>query len=183
MASPCVVTAHLKESRGMKISYELRQQDFVDAFAAHRKSKPITRWTRPIVITFAGLVILLLLVNVLVQRTYESLTSAMPAFIVFVLWFSMLWAFPRWAARKQFRGQPGAQGLRTLELDQSGTHSQWNGGAMDIEWKNYVRFAEDQNVFLLYSSPVAFNIVPKRVLTADELNGIREMLQQKIRRG
>lgn len=167
----------------MKISYELRQQDFVDAFAAHRNSKPFTRYTRRALIVLAGLVLALLLVNILLQRSSESLTAAIPVFVVFAFWSAMMWALPRWAARKQFRGQPRAQGPRTLELGQSGTHCQWNGGAMDMEWKNYVRFAEDENVFLLYTSPVTFNIVPKRSFTTDELNRIREIIQQNIRRG
>ena len=54
--------------------------------------------------------------------------------------------------RRQFLQQAGAHGPKTLTLNASGASWKWNGGASDIEWKNYTQ----------YTSPAWFNIPPKR---------------------
>ena len=65
-------------------------------------------------------------------------------------------------------------------LDASGIHWQWNGGSADIEWKNFVRFQETRNQFLLYSSPAIFNVVPKRALTPDEMSAFRQLVTERL---
>ena len=167
----------------MKITYELRQEDFLEAFAAHRKSKTFAKWATRIFIAMAGLVTAVVLVSLLVRPSAETLIADIPFFIVVAIWIVMLWALPRWAARKQFRGQPSAKGSRTLTLDEAGVHWNWDGGSAYTEWKNYVRSVESDNLILLYTSPVSFNIVPKRALTAEELNGMRGTIEQNIRIG
>jgi hypothetical protein len=164
----------------MKITYELSQKDFLDAFATHRNSKPAARWLRIIFIVMAVICFIAVILSVLIGSAGD-LQSVMPAIAAFAFWVVILWALPRWAARKQFSGQPGAQGPRTLTLDETGVHWQWDGGASYVEWRNYVRSVEGESMILLYTSPVAFNIVPKRALNADELSGVRDLVQRNIR--
>ncbi len=58
----------------------------------------------------------------------------------------------------------------------------WNGGSSDVEWKNYVRAFEGKNQFLLYTSPACFNIIPKRVMTQEQLLELQRLLKQNISR-
>jgi len=104
----------------------------------------------------------------------------MPFFGLILLWVGILRGVPRWNARKQFLKQPGAQGQRTVLIDDSGIHWRWNGGSSDIAWKNYVRSLEAKKQFLLYTSPACFNIIPKRVLTPEGLLELRSLLKQNI---
>lgn len=68
-------------------------------------------------------------------------------------------------------------------LDTDGTHWRWDGGSSDVEWKSYVRWIETKNEILLYTSPVLFNIVPKRALTSEQLSQLRTLLTQSIGAG
>ena len=67
-----------------------------------------------------------------------------------------------------------------LTLDASGAHWRWNGGSSDVDWKNYIRWAEGRNQILFYTSPACFNILPKRAIAAEQLNEIRSLLNQNI---
>ncbi len=108
----------------------------------------------------------------------RALSNFIPLFALAVLWVVLLWAIPWWAARRQFTRQPAVQGPRTMVLDARGAHWRWDGGAADIEWKNFVRCTEGKSQFLLYTSPACFNIVPKRSLTPEQMSELRELLHK-----
>jgi hypothetical protein len=46
----------------------------------------------------------------------------------------LFWTAPSRAARKQFRGQPAAQGFRTVIIDEDGVHSRWDTGSADVAY-------------------------------------------------
>jgi len=164
----------------MTITYELRQEDFYKAFAAHRNSKTFSKWARRIILAMAGLITAVVLIGLLIRPSAEALIADMPFFIVMTFWVVMLLVLPRWNARKQFIGQPAAKGARTLTMDQTGVHWRWDGGSADVEWKNFIRSVESESLILLYTSPACFNVVPKRSLSAEELNSVRATIQQNI---
>src|SRR5262252_3160670 len=124
----------------MKITYELRQEDFLRALAAHRNGKTFARWAKRIFIALVGLLSAIVLLNLFVQRSVETLIANLPFFVVVAVWSVILCSLPRWTARKQFMGQPSAKGSRILTMDETGIQWSWNGGSADVEWKNYVRF-------------------------------------------
>ncbi|HTV64514.1 MAG TPA: YcxB family protein [Bryocella sp.] len=164
----------------MQITYELTQKDFFDSLIAHRNRSAVTRWSLRIILTvvfaFAALGIFLLVI----RPSSHVLSNAAPLIGLAVFWGVLLWACPWWAARNQFRKQPSAQGPRTLELDTTGVHWRWDGGTADIEWKNITRFLETKNEFLLYTSPAAFNMVPKRALTPEQVSELRALLSEHV---
>ena len=55
-----------------------------------------------------------------------------------------------------------------MTLDESGIHWRWTTGQADVEWTNFIRFLESKTVFLLYTSPACFNVVPKRASLPDK---------------
>ena len=67
-----------------------------------------------------------------------------------------------------------------MRLDGSGIHWRWKGGQADVEWTNFIRFLESNTLFLLYTSPACFNIVPKRAFTPGETESFRGLLQEKL---
>ena len=111
------------------------------------------------------------------------LLNLRPLCIVAILWAVIMWAIPWLSARTQFLKQPAAQGARTLLVDETGIRWRWSGGSSDVEWRNYIRYFESKRMFLLYLSPVVFNMVPKRALTAVQISEFRRILEQKIPKG
>lgn len=167
----------------MEINYELTQQDFQEAVLAHRRRSVGARWTWRIMKVLGILLIALMVIGILsgsAQPREEWLPNFAPFFGAAAVWAALIWAGPWWSARNQFLKQPSAKGARSLALDDAGLHWRWTGGSADIQWMNLIRAHESKHLFLLYSSPACFNIVPKRALSPEGLACFRGLLQQHI---
>ena len=164
----------------MQLHYELTEMDFRRAFAAHRNRRALTRWFWRGIYVWVIVLGIIGLAPFAVRPSRETFANAIPALVFLALWIAVLWGIPRWSAYRQFRKQPAAQGSRSLVLDEFGLHSEWNGGTAQNAWKNIVRYLETPELFLLYTSPACFNIVPKRGMDAEQLAGIRGLLSQHV---
>ena len=166
--------------RAVEITYELTEKDFYGSIIAHRNRSTFTKWTFRVMLTIAFLAAALAITALVLRPTSETLSNAAPLLVIVLLWVLCKWGSPWWTARTQFRKQPSAQGPRTLQLDSIGVHWRWDGGTADIEWKNITRFLETRNEFLLYTSPAAFNPVPKRALTSEQISQLRSLLSEHL---
>jgi YcxB-like protein len=165
----------------MQVGFQLTQQDFLQALQTHRNRVSFRKWTFLFVAFLLLGVSALNLVSLVVDRSTQNLRNFFPFFLLLSLWGALLWLGPRWGARTQFRKQPSAQGMRQVSIDEIGIHSRWDGGSADVEWKNYIRFTESRDLFLVYSSPACFGMLPKRAFSAEQLDAFRSLLSDKIR--
>jgi YcxB-like protein len=165
----------------MQISYELTEKDFGESFVAHRNRNALSKWSRKVFVWTVALCTTLAIIGFLAKPSAQGARNLLPLLALVMVWIAALWILPRRNLRRQFLKQPGAHGPRMLLLDSSGAHWRWNGGSSDIEWRNYIRSVEGKNQILFYTSPACFNILPKRVLAAEQLSEIRELLKQHIR--
>ena len=55
---------------------------------------------------------------------------------------------------------------------------QYINGAMD--WRAVKSYRENDKVFILYSAPARFSIIPKRACTDEQISELRTILRQKI---
>jgi YcxB-like protein len=170
----------LKKCPVMQITYELTQKDFTEAYTAHRSGKAFSRWSRRIFISIMVLMALVVLLESVTRPGLETARSLLPLLVLIAMWIGVLWILPWWTMRRQFLQQPGAHGPRALALDDAGAHWKWSGGSSDVEWKNYIRSVEGKNQILFYTSPACFNILPKRSMSPQQLDEIRELLKQNI---
>ena len=160
----------------MEITYELTQKDFFDSIIAHRNA----RWSFRIALGIALLSGAVFVVVIVAQPALRTTTNAVTTVALIAFLVLCTWIAPWRAARNQFRRQPSAHGPRTLTLDSKGMHWRWDGGAADVEWKNVTRYLEAKDGFLLYVSPAVFNMVPKRALSASQLNDLRSLLAAHV---
>jgi len=115
-----------------------------------------------------------------VDRTSKAFVNIVPLFALAAGWGIFMWVTPWLTARTQYLQQPAARGPRTMELSSTGVHWRWDGGQADVEWKNFIRILESKNLFLLYTSPACFNIVPKRALTPEETTEFRDLFERHL---
>jgi YcxB-like protein len=164
----------------MTVTYELAQRDFYEALLAHRNRSTLTKcflwfitfmWVACAVITVLGIAL---------RPDLQPQKNLLPLVLLGAFWMFIFWGSPWLAARNHFWKQPSAQGTRTMLLDAAGIHWQWNGGSADVGWRNFVRFQETKNHFLLYSSPAIANIVPKRALTLDQMGAFRQFVTEHL---
>ena len=163
----------------MELTYDLTQKDFYDSFLAHRQRSVVSKWSFRLLFVF---IFLFPAIGLLTLATNHQTTfvSVIPLFALAAFWAIFIWGAPWWSARTQFLQQPAAQGSRTMTLDGSSIHWRWKGGQADVEWTNFIRFLESKNLFLLYTSPACFNIVPKRAFAPGETESFRGFLQEKL---
>jgi hypothetical protein len=83
-------------------------------------------------------------------------------------------------ARRQFRNTPSAQGLITLKVQDEGLHFHSPNTDASVSWKHYIKWIEDGSVFVLFSSPLIFVIIPKRAFDTDQLPRFKDILREKI---
>ena len=163
----------------MELTYDLTQKDFYDSLLAHRQRSMVSKWSVRLMLGFVCLLPVIGLV-ILMTDHQVPLGTVIPLFVLAAFWAILMWGTPWWSARTQFLQQPAAHGSRTMTLDGSGIHWRWKGGQADVEWRNFIRFLECKTVFLLYTSPACFNIVPKRAFVSGETDSFRGLLQEKL---
>ena len=160
----------------MEIQYRLKESDFRRALITHRRARPVGRWFLPI-----GVISLLITALVIVTNSIGHKTDGtIPAILVAVYMVLCLWIAPYWTARSLFRKQPSARSIYTLVIDHSGIQSEWDGGSSNSLWKNYVRFLESEDAFLIYSAPILFRILPKRAFSTEQCEEFRSLAAQHI---
>jgi hypothetical protein len=162
----------------MTITYELKEKDFYEGLIACRNRRPFTRWGLRLVIAVNVFFVAFGLFAAIVRPETNSLSDLLVPSGLLIFFVLLFWVSPWLSARKQFRGQPGAQGARTVTLDSTGVHWSWDGGNGDVAWKNYVSYLETKNVFLLFSSPIMFGVIPKRSLSAEQVPELRSLLEE-----
>ena len=164
----------------MQVTYELNQRDFYDSFIAHRNRNPIGKWAFRVVITIVFGFAVLGVFGLIARPSSQALSNLAPLMLLAGFWAVLVWVAPWRTARSQYRKQPSAHGPRSLLVDDLGVHWRWNCGTADIEWKNLIRWQETKTLFLLYSSPACFNIVPKRGLGDEDVASLRSLLAEHI---
>ena len=95
------------------------------------------------------------------SHVVSKITSLYPLALFYGCTF--LWILPWWAARMLFSKRPSIQESQTLTVDATGAHWSWDSGSYVLAWKNFIRWHEGKNGFVLYTSPATLNIVPKRL--------------------
>lgn len=164
----------------MTINFQFILEDYQDAFRAHmRKGASLsTRWTLKI-ITVAGFLLVAMGI-VLVAAGQRNLSTWLTPALIGCMWIWIgMGRYPR-AAKSQFTKNPMLQQPRTIEISADGVKTDAGVASSDMRWQAYLRFLESDKVFLLYTSPACFVIIPKRVLQPFQTDELRQILQTHI---
>jgi len=164
----------------MQFTYELTEEDFIEAYRAHRERSAFNKWSTKIVFWF---VILLGAAGIVVSalaRDLRPVKMVVPLVILALVWKLVFTVLPRWNMRRQFRKQPGAQGVKTISFESDGLHFSSENGSGVSAWKNYVRWAEGKNQVLLYNSPYYYIVVSTSTLAPAQRAELLAMLKEKI---
>jgi hypothetical protein len=71
--------------------------------------------------------------------------------------------------------------LEANGFDENGFYTEDDGGNLSvIHWDKFIKWRESKEIFLIYLSPHLFVFLPKRLVSPEEQNQIRELLKQKI---
>lgn len=136
---------------------QLEHQDVVEALNA----QPGSRFK-----TAVGLAISSAAVVVVIQSTSEN--ASPPWLVIGILFAAPLLARfgKRLVAARMLKSLPPAQRSVKLEVSKQGVLLSSQGASTRLPWSKIISTRETRKVFLIYTSPTAFVIVPKRAFDA-----------------
>lgn len=164
----------------MQLSYELSQKDFYESLIAHRNRMQLAKWSIRVIVAILLLAASGGVLAIILKPDSKTVSNFAPLFFLMIFWAILLWIGPWLSARKQYQQQPSAKGVRTMDAEAAGVHWTWQGGETFIKWPMFVRWLETKTQFMVYTSPVAFHMVPKRVLSPEQTDEFRSLLRQNI---
>ena len=163
----------------MNFEYQLTEQDFVDAFRAHWCRSLTWRIMRPVgLVLLVGLVVLSIFVAR--GRSYDQAFQAILPLAILIVFWAVLLLSPVWQVKRLFRKNPDSHRPTKVEMDDESIRTRSADSESTMRWTKFVSFVESEKSFLLYPSAMGFNILPKRVLTSEQIEQLRTLIARHV---
>ena len=163
-----------------QINYEISEQDYLNAqkLAIRKHPKILTRVILRI-LPYWGFFVALAVAWSVFERGFGWQTSMLLplAFAVFALSSPLLL---KRAQKAVYRKTTSLQGPRTMSADEQGLSFEGPNFSSQLKWPFFLKFAEDDNVFVIYQSNQIFHIIPKRQLYPQQILDLREAFTRHI---
>jgi len=145
------------------------EEDYLNANKLHRRNSRTWRWLYILLVTE---LFLLFLYCFLVQRWTPALIGVLLA-VVMILY--MLYYLP-YRLRKLFRQMKDLHRPFTITVDEAGTHIRNEMGEAKRPWDIFLKWMENEDILILYHSDLTFSMFPRRYMTEESAQFIREQL-------
>jgi hypothetical protein len=157
----------------LEARYQCNIDDYLEAQSAHaRKSR---------IFPFLMALTFVLIAIGLLQSVTMGLSQGAPALGIGVFWLACGVVFrPMWF-RRDFRRHPNFAVAQVVVISEDGLETKCEIGASDTKWSAYSKFRETRNLFMLYMGARLFRVIPKRALSAAQVDELRALLRNKLR--
>ena len=108
------------------------------------------------------------------QALQYNQAGAITLVAVAVFYLVLIWLQPVIASRRAIPRQV------TWNLTDEGARIDNEVASTEMQWRAYIRFKETPKMFLLYVQKGQAHFIPKRILTANQLYELREILRAHI---
>lgn len=156
----------------MEIRFRLTEEDSLNAFRA--VSMP--SWGMYL---FVLLLALLFLVGIYLINHGLSVAGWIWLVLSAVLGIAV-YEVPRNQVRRSLRSNPSAEGEVTYVLDDKGTVATFATGESRLDWRAYIKYKETGTMFLLFFSPSRYASIPKRAMSAEQIEELRGLLKARV---
>ncbi len=163
------------------IVIQLEPQDLVHALRLHFRQHLRSRGglIRLAITWLLGMVAYGILVGGLVDAHGAFLSIlgfAIPALIAIIgIPFLIVYAMGGRAARRTFREQKTLQKPYHFSWTENGVHLWSDFGEARLQWSDFLKARQDRHCMLFYESQRLYRIVPKRVLTNDQIGELQAL--------
>jgi hypothetical protein len=162
----------------MKILCRYTLDDYLEAHRLHRKGSIWRQWER--VVGFLFLFICIGAGLLIVLPTPRLYRTALPLLGLAVFWVLLLFVFPRMRIQYVFKRNPYLNQESTVEVSEEGILTENPNMRSQRNWNMFIRWAENERLFMVYSAPNQFLLLPKRSLAAGEADQLRDLLGRKL---
>jgi uncharacterized membrane protein len=158
----------------LSLTYHITQEDFVAAQRAHQRRNLAGRIQFRLGMFLFGLFLLMTIFSVIfTPRVWMNYTLP----LVLAAAYLYLYYF---AHRLAYRKNAGLFSDIAVDVSSDGIHIITPHSESTVPWSRYLRWIESKDVFLLYVGQRTFNIIPKRVLTAEQQDSLRTLLKRNV---
>lgn len=164
----------------MHVDYEISERDYLDGqrLAIKNSSVRMIRWTRFVLPSFGVLLAAFLTYGILTQGFSVNMLPGM----AFSLFFLLTPFLTRRKQKTLYAKSNAMHGRLTLDVDDSGIQFGGPITSGKVAWAYFGKFFEDERTFVLYQKNQAiFHMVPKRALSAEQVAGFRQYLEENVR--
>jgi hypothetical protein len=161
----------------MTFDFQLSEKDFIDAQRTHLRK----RYAKAGIVSIVGFGCLVLLGIVggvlwLIDRNSQIAKQMTPlTILVMIGCLLMLWVWSGLPYRQQFRKIRALQLPMQISVTDTEISYESQNGQSKISWSAIEAWRESKSIFMLYTQPSVFSILPKRVLNADEITAFRAL--------
>jgi hypothetical protein len=163
----------------MHCEYEISEQDFLNAQRLAGRNSPVRsiRWS------YTGMPLLgtILLAGWIGIAVIRGVSSHWLAVLIFPSLFLLSPWFHKWNAKSTYAKATSFHGPLQLDADDNGLLFRGAAFGGKIGWPSFSSFFEDEDGFVLYQKTGVFNVVPKRQLSPEQVAGLREYFERKIK--
>jgi YcxB-like protein len=160
----------------MQIEFQCDLRDYEELFSAQRV-KPVGR---KILIASLSELLIIAVVFTLVSL---GLPEGKSFVFIILCWFALVvtsLVIRRVWIKRDFRGHPNFSQRQVVQADQSGMIVETGVERSEMKWAAYERYQETQTLFLLYLGARSVQAIPKRALSTDQANELRELLRSVL---
>ena len=170
-----------------QLHFRFEFSDYVHAQMLHGRRTPMLRvvqsFSRWIARALGAVLVVFSISRVVIHGMSDS-RAALPMSVFIILGVGTVliiyWPLVRLNWMLCYEKTRSNNGERTLEFSDHGIRTQTSVSRGEIEWSGIRSFAEDQNSFLLYLASAIFLPIPKRSCTADQIDELRTLFQQRV---
>jgi YcxB-like protein len=170
-----------------QLEFRFEISDYVHAQMLHGRRTPVlkcvqffSRWIAPMM---GVLMVVFAISRVVIHGLSESRTELpVSVFIILGVGTTLIiyWPLVRLNWRLCYEKTRSNDGERAFEFSDEAIRTQTRNARSEVEWSAIRSFLEVKNIFLLYFAPAMFFPIPKRACTAERIDDLRELFQQRI---
>jgi len=164
----------------IEIRGKILESDYVDAQRLHSRARRVIA-IMGVVVLLLGLAVTILNVMAWLNGSISAGDAALFPFLVGLL-LAYLFVLRPWSWRRTYRKHPALHEPVSIDLGDDGLAYASDHGEGELPWRMFIKWREGKRLFLLYSAPNLFHIIPKRTLEADRVESLRSLLSEKLGR-
>jgi YcxB-like protein len=167
----------------MHIEYQINEDDFASAGRLAVQAK--SRWAGIQRYFLAGFGVLLIVCGVITGIIGHAFSALWGSLLwgAILLGISVLYGFYGYQFRRIYRKSPLLTERRTLDVDEHNLQFKAASSEGRTTWEAYIKYAENKDTFIIFQQGNQIFIpIPKRDLTAPQIDELRTLLQAHLPR-
>lgn len=164
----------------IQVRGNILESDYVSAQYLHSRARRVFL-AMGVVLLVLGLVITVSNFLLWMDGSKSATDAAwFPLLVVVVLGY--IFVFRPWCFRWNYRKTPAMHEPISIDLGDGGMAYSSENGQGEIPWRLFIKWREGKKLFLIYSAPNLFHVVPKHLLPSDDVDKLRALLSEKLGR-